>query len=87
MNMRLLNVSIDISLIEPTRGLLCKAFASVPDAVYETLAIATVVHTERERVDNIPRLTREVKFICPGIKRSNKARIGPRGYSSDLAPP
>lgn len=55
-------------------------FPSVPDAVYETLALATVVHKrERERLDNIPRLTREVKFICPGIKRYNKARIGLKG--------
>lgn len=53
-------------------------FPSVPDAVYDTLAIATVVHTV-ERLDNIPRLMREVKFICPGIKRSNKARIGLKG--------
>lgn len=54
-------------------------FPSVPDAVYDTLAIATVVHKREERLDNIPRLTREVKFICPGIKRSNKARIGLKG--------
>lgn len=64
------------------------AFASVPDAVYETLAIATVVHKRERRLDNISRLMKEVKFICPGIKRCNKARIGPRGYSSGgLAPP
>lgn len=31
------------------------------------------------RLDNIPRLMRKVKFICPGIKRSNKARIGLKG--------
>lgn len=65
------------------------AFASVPDAVYDTLAIATVVHKRERRLDNIPRLMREVKFICPGIKRSNKARIGLKGLDSsdDLAPP
>lgn len=48
MDMRLLlNVSIEISLIL-TYERTAFAFASVPDAVYETLAIATVVH-KRER--------------------------------------
>lgn len=78
MNVRLLNVSTKISLIDPREDCFRIPFCpgrSVRHARYRYGG----TYRERERLDNIPRLMREVKFICPGIKRSNKARIGLKG--------
>lgn len=67
MNMRLLlNVSIEISLIiDPREDCFAKPFPSVPHAVYETLAIATVVHKRERRLENIPRLNERGKVHMP----------------------